>query len=775
MAKFLVIVESPAKAKTIGKYLGRDYIVEASVGHIKDLPSSQLGVDIENDFAPVYEVIKGKKKRIDEIKKSSEKVETVLLAPDPDREGEAIAWHIAEELRKKPKKGETNPGLMTKGGAPIKRVLFNEITKAAILEAIKHPIEIDKSKFEAQQARRILDRIVGYKISPLLWEKVRRGLSAGRVQSVAVRLVCEREALVRAFIKEEYWSVAVRLEGSKAPAFPAKIDKLSGKKLEIPDKAAADAILAALKAGIFSLNEIIKKEQRRFPTPPFITSKLQQEASRKLGFTAKKTMMLAQRLYEGIEIEGETVGLITYMRTDSVRVSDQAIIDVRQFIGSEFGQEFLPEKPIVYKTKKSAQDAHEAIRPTGMAYTPQRAKEFLERDQFRLYELIWQRFVASQMVPAVFDSTVFVIHNGAYELRASGSILKFSGFIRVYREDHDEGDTVDDAEEGKVLPNLSEGETLKPLEWLPEQHFTQPPPRFTEASLVKELEEKGIGRPSTYATIMSTIQDKKYVEKIEGKFHPTQLGGMVNTLLVEHFARIMDVAFTAKMEGELDEVEEGRRAWVSTLQDFYGPFQSDLVKATAAMPNIKRQEIATEFVCEKCQAPMVIKFGKNGEFLACSKYPECRSTKEFERQSDGSIKAVEANNQTDEKCEKCSLPMVIKKGRFGQFLACSGYPECKSTKAISLGINCPDCGKPVAERRTKRGKPFYGCTGYPNCKYASWDKPVNQACPECKSPFLVLKVTKTRGNQLKCPNKDCDFEKDLDTSSPADGAAVESA
>lgn len=774
MAKSLVIVESPAKAKTIGKYLGKDFIVEASIGHIKDLPSRSFGVDIENGFTPDYEVIKGKKKVIDAIKSAAKRVEQVYLAPDPDREGEAIAWHIAEEIKAKPKKGQKSQDgeLATSEGAPIRRVLFNEITKSAIQKAITEPVIIDKKKFEAQQARRILDRIVGYKISPLLWEKVRRGLSAGRVQSVAVRLVCEREQEILKFVPEEYWSLEIRCEGSKKPLFTARLDKKDGKKFELKNKDETDSVLNEVKQGQFVLADILRKEQRRYPTPPFITSKLQQEAARKLGFSAKKTMTLAQRLYEGIEIDtGEVVGLITYMRTDSVRVSDQAIAEVRDYIGSQYGGDYLPEKPTLYKTKKDAQNAHEAIRPTSLKYTPDRVKSFLDKDQFRLYELVWKRFVASQMTPAVFDSTVFIINNGPYEFRASGSVIKFAGFIKVYQEGRDESASQDnDDDDEKTLPLLEKGEVIKIHEYLPAQHFTQPPPRYTEASLVKELEERGIGRPSTYAAIMSTILDKEYVEKIENKFRPTQLGGIVNELLVQHFPHIMDISFTARMEEELDEVEEGARAWTKTLEEFYGQFSEDFSKAQKEMPAVKRQEIKTEFTCDKCGSGMVIKFGRNGEFLACSKYPECKNTAEFARELDGTLKIVAKDNSTDEKCEKCGSPMVIKNGRYGRFMACSAYPKCENTKAISLGVNCPQCGKPIAEKKSRRGKPFYGCTGYPNCQFASWDKPVAKSCPQCSSPYLLSKITKARGAQLKCPNKDCGYEADVEETSQSSEA-----
>ncbi|HBF12873.1 MAG TPA: type I DNA topoisomerase [Deltaproteobacteria bacterium] len=751
----LVIVESPAKAKTIEKYLGKNFRVRASIGHIKDLPTKKLGVDIEHNFKPQYEVITGKKKVIDEIKKVAKESEIVYLAPDPDREGEAIAWHVSEVIE----------GI--KSHPPIKRVLFNEITKNAVREAIEHPVELNRNMFEAQQARRILDRLVGYQISPLLWDKVRRGLSAGRVQSVAVRLVCEREEEIKAFKPEEYWSLEVRLEGSKKPEFVAHLAKKNGNKIEVKSGDEANKIVSYLKNQFFHLAQIQKKEQKRHPTAPFITSKLQQEASRKLGFTAKKTMMLAQRLYEGIELDEGPAGLITYMRTDSTRIAPTAIEEVRQYIVNAYGKNYLPEQPNVYKTKKTAQDAHEAIRPTSMQYTPDKVKKYLERDAFRLYELIWKRFVASQMVSAVLDQTVFIINGGDYQFRSSGSVIKFDGFISVYTEDKDDdgvsaksGD--EENEEGGLLPELKEGETLACHEFLPSQHFTQAPPRYTEASLVKILEEKGIGRPSTYASIISVIQEKKYAEKNDQKkFLPTSLGVIVNDLLVKNFPDVLDVTFTAKMEDELDSVEEGTMKWTDSLSDFYKTFSKTLAKAKVQMKDVKRQEIPTDIACDKCGSVMVIKFGRNGEFLACQSYPECKNTKEFKKTPEGKIEIVK-QEVTNEICDKCSSPMIVKTGRYGKFLACSKYPQCKNAKPIPLGVNCPKCGKALTQKKSKRGRLFYGCTAYPNCDFATWDKPVNQTCPQCRHPYLFEKVTQSRGTELKCPNKECGYSKMVD-------------
>ncbi|MBL7685310.1 MAG: type I DNA topoisomerase, partial [Deltaproteobacteria bacterium] len=622
------------------------------------------------------------------------------------------------------------------------------------------PRKIDSQLFDAQQARRVLDRLVGYQISPLLWDKVQRGLSAGRVQSVAVRIICEREAEIEAFKSTEYWSIHTKLEGSKAPAFLAKLHSRKGEKLEIQNEEQANALKSELETSKYLLKEILRKERRRQAAAPFITSTLQQEAARKLGFTAKKTMMLAQKLYEGVELEGgEIVGLITYMRTDSTRLSDDALREVRAYIQQKYSAEYLPEKPNIYKTKKAAQDAHEAIRPTSTEYPPEAVESFLEKDSLRLYELIWKRFVACQMTPAIFDQTTFVIQASECELRASGSILKFPGFIAVYQEGKDESNTEnsDEDQEG-TMPALNEGEILKLLEIQPEQHFTQPPPRFTEATLVKELEEKGIGRPSTYAAILSTIVDKKYVDKDVGKFKPTQLGKIVNGLLVDHFPAILNVEFTAKMEAELDEVEEGKRKWVEAIADFYGPFDQTLKQAKIEMKNIKKQEIATDLLCEKCGSAMVVKWGRHGEFLACSGYPNCKNTKEIAKSEGGEYAAAE-EQKVDETCPNCAAPMILKRGRFGSFLACSKYPECKTTKAISIGVNCPECSSPLAERKSKRGKSFYGCTGYPKCTFALWDKPVNEKCPQCDSKYLLQKFSKKDGEKVKCPNKDCGYEK----------------
>jgi DNA topoisomerase-1 len=759
MANALVIVESPAKAKTIKKYLGKGYSVMASVGHVLDLPQKDLGVDIENDFEPHYVVIRGKTKILKKITDSAQSVDEVFLATDPDREGEAIAWHIAEKIRHvtKPRKGKEG------AGPRIHRALFNEITSRAIKDAVSKPCDLNAHLFEAQQARRILDRIVGYRLSPLLWDKVRRGLSAGRVQSVAVRIVCEREDEIEKFVTTEYWSVVANLEGSKPPPFEAKLVKIDGEDFAIGNAEDAGRIVEEIKAQPMRLARIRRKERRRNPAPPFTTSKLQQEAARKLGFTAKKTMALAQMLYEGIELGEEgAVGLITYMRTDSVRVSDSAIEDVRAFIANRFGAESLPESPVHYKGKKGAQDAHEAVRPTSCAYPPEAVEAYLERDAMRLYDLIWKRFVASQMKPAVYDQTSFDVEVGRFLLRATGQVLKFPGFIAVYIEGEDEVKEKDE-EENPTLPDLKEGEILNALGIEPHQHFTQPPPRFTEASLVKELEEKGIGRPSTYASIMATIQDKEYVRKIEGRFHPSELGRLVNELLVANFPRVLDVGFTAQMENELDEVEEGRRGWVATLKEFYIPFDEALSEARTKMRDVKREQVKTDIVCEKCGNPMVIKWGRHGEFLACSNYPDCRNTKEFDKAQDGTIKVKEVQ-LSEEKCDQCGSPMLVRRGRYGEFLACSKYPACKGTKSIGTGVSCPECKDGnLVQKRTRGGRVFYGCDRYPNCKYALWDKPVAGPCPQCGSPVLVEKYSRKTGEtSIACPSKGCDYRKKME-------------
>ena len=762
-AKNLVIVESPSKARTLGKYLGRDFQVKASVGHIVDLPKSKLGVDIKKDFAPDFHVIQAKKKVIDDLKKAAKGKENIYLASDPDREGEAIAWHIADQIAKNHKR--------------VHRVLINEITRKAVQEAIANPQELDRNKFDAQIARRILDRLVGYKISPLLWNKVRRGLSAGRVQSVAVRLVCEREKEIRAFNSQEYWSLTALLEGRVPPSFKARLVEWQGQKLDIKkfrldSEPRVQEVIQSLDRASWVIGEVEKKERRRYPTPPFVTSKLQQEAARKLGFQPKRTMQLAQQLYEGVELGDEgSVGLITYMRTDSTRVSNDALNAVRQFIAGQYGKNYLPESPNTYRSKKGAQDAHEAIRPTSLDYSPERVRRYLRRDAFQLYALIWDRFVASQMVPAVFDQTAFEIPVKEAVFRATGQQIKFDGFMKVYIEGRDEraakenGDDESEEESQEtdgMLPDLQKGDALKLLSMDPRQHFTQPPPRFTQASLIKELDENGIGRPSTYAAIISNILDREYVLQDERRtLAPTDLGFLVTDLLVESFPDILNVEFTAGMEDELDKIEDGKQKWTRAMKRFYTPFARDLKKAETEMRDVKRQEVPTDIPCEKCGAMMVIKWGRNGEFLACPQYPECKSTKNFTRDETGKIKVAE-DVQVDEVCDQCGRPMQLRWGKYGKFLGCSGYPECKTIrpleKPVDLGIKCPDCSEGnIKERKSRWGKMFYGCDRYPECKFASWDKPVAGPCPECNDPILIEKVTKRAGRTRRCRKKECGY------------------
>ncbi|MBV8844736.1 MAG: type I DNA topoisomerase [Bryobacterales bacterium] len=803
MARNLVIVESPAKAKTIGKYLGKQYVVKASLGHVKDLPKKDLAVDVENDFTPVYEVIEGKKKLISELKQEAKKSEAVYLAADPDREGEAICFHLQEELQDR------------KNGPKIFRVMFNEITKNAIQKAFEKPSAVNLHLVDAQQARRVLDRLVGYKISPLLWDKVRRGLSAGRVQTVALRLIVDREREIRAFQKKEYWTIDVNLAAKKPPQLSAHLAKKNDENVEIPNQAAADAIVGAVDGAEYIVKSVANREKRRNPVAPFITSTLQQEAARKLRFSVKRTMVLAQRLYEGVELGKEegSVGLITYMRTDSTRISNEALDEVRGLITERYGEQYRPAAPNTYKSKKEAQDAHEAIRPTSSLRTPDSVEKFLAEDELKLYRLIWMRFVASQMTPAVFDQTTIDVNakgkDGAvYLFRATGSVPKFDGFLKVYEEGKDQKDDDDDELKNK-LPAVTEGEVLKFRSIEPEQHFTEPPPRFTEATLVKELEADGVGRPSTYASILSTIQEREYVRKEGGKFIPTELGMVVTDLLLESFDDLFDVTYTARMEAELDDIEEGKVDWRMAMSEFYERFQKDLKHAERTMTDIKRMERPTDLVCEKCGKPMVIKWGKNGSFIACTGYPECKNTRDLAVDLPD-IEKVDLTEQDEQiYCDNCGRPMVLKKGRFGQFMACSGYPDCKTTKQLgeaqkpkdvpldekcpncgnqmvkkygrygefvacsnyptckyvkqkTIGVKCPNCSEgEVVERRSKRGKTFYGCNRYPDCDFVAWGKPVAEPCPECGGSYLIEKYLKA-GPFAQCPNNECKFKKPLE-------------
>lgn len=753
MGKGLLVVESPAKASTLKRYLGKDMEVLASMGHIKNLPKSKLGVDLENGYRAEFVTIKSKASVLKGLKEAAKRADSIYLAPDPDREGEAIAAHIAEEIGGKGKK--------------VYRVLFNEITKKAVLEAMKNVGEINTNKVNAQMARRVLDRLVGYKISPLLWEKVRKGLSAGRVQSVAMRLIVEREKAIRAFVPKEYWTIDGVAESPVPPPFEVRLSHHKGEKMEIGSADDAQTAAQAIRSASLVITKVEKKERKRHPYAPFITSTLQQDASRKLRYAAKRTMSIAQRLYEGLDVGEEgPVGLITYMRTDSTRVSDEAVTEARGFIGRELGGDFLPAQPNVYKTSKSAQDAHEAIRPTSVERTPEKMKKYLEKEDLAVYELVWKRFVASQMTSAVFDVTSVDISAGEYTLRATGSIMKFAGFLKLYEETKEqEADAGDDSDK-RLPPDLVEGLALKLVELTPNQHFTQPPPRYTEATLIRELEENGVGRPSTYAGILDVIQEREYCEAQDRRLTPTNLGMLVTDLLVESFPDIVNVEFTAQMEGELDQVEEGKKGWTAALDDFYKPFEADLAKAKTTMRNVRGEAEKTDLVCEKCGKPMVIKFGRFGKFMACAGYPECKNTKKLDKEG-AVVEKPEAppDEPTDQKCDKCGSPMVIKTGRFGRYIACSRYPECKTTKQIGIGIMCPrpGCGGELGKKRTKAGKTFYGCGNYATtkCDFAVWDEPIAEPCPKCAHPFVVKKVLKS-GVQLKCPNKDCDYKKSLD-------------
>ncbi len=751
MSKGLVIVESPAKAKTIQKYLGKDFTVDASFGHVKDLPKSSLGVDVEDDFSTEYVVIPGKEKVLAKLKKLALAADTIYLAPDPDREGEAIAAHLADELgdEGKKKKGSKKTKKDDGDGDRIRRVTFNEITQRAVKAAFEHPRDIDRNLVDAQQARRVLDRLVGYQVSPLLWDKVRRGLSAGRVQTVALRLIVDREREIKAFEKKEYWTIDANLTGSKPPAFDARFVGRGDERVEVTNGEDAEKIRLALENADWQVRSVEKKERRRNATPPFTTSKLQQDSSRKLRFSVKRTMMIAQRLYEGVELGEEgLVGLITYMRTDSTRVAPEAIAEVREYITSEYGAQYLPQSPNTYKEKKEAQAAHEAIRPTSAMRHPDQVKQYLQEDEFKVYKLIWQRFIASQMNPAVFDQTTVDIDaksaNETFWFRVTGSVMKFDGFLKVYEESKDAKDDEDEELKHK-LPALEAGQKLTLKSLNPEQHFTEPPPRYNEASLVKELEERGIGRPSTYATILSTIQERQYAQKIGGKFTPTEIGLVVTDLLVENFKDIFDFQYTAKLEEELDEIEEGKEKWTDALAEFYKKFAKDLKYAEKHMENIKRMEKPTDEKCERCGAPLVIKWGKHGSFYACSTYdkenPEsCTFTKENPINLPDLDSADMQETAQEEYCENCGRVMVLKRGRFGQFMACTGYPDCKTTRRLDQGKKVPDipldetcplCKRNLILRHGRYGE-FTSCSGYPDCKYVKQNF-IGVKCPSAKT------------------------------------------
>jgi len=751
----LVVVESPTKIRTIKKYLGQQYNVAATVGHIKDLPAKEIGINIEEGFKPKYTNIPGKQKVIKTLRQAAGDTTVIYLAPDPDREGEAIAWHTAEILKKK--------------GRTFHRVLFHELTKNAIHEAIKSPDKLNQNKYEAQQARRILDRLVGYQVSPLLWRKVKGGLSAGRVQSVAVRIICERERAIQAFESEEYWSITAHLEDNSPPPFTAKLVKKNGEKIKIPDEKTSNIIIEELSEEKFIVEKIQKKTVKRNPSPPFITSKLQQEAIRKLRFSAKKTMMVAQQLYEGVELSpGEPEGLITYMRTDSTRISNEAAMEALTFVRDKFGDEYALQKPRFFKNRKKAQDAHEAIRPTSVFNTPEKIKPFLSKDQFTLYELIWKRFVASQMKQALMNNITISISAGPYLFSASGSSVAFPGFMTLYMTTDDQIEserqkTKDD------FPELNEGGILKLNELEPKQHFTMPPPRFSEASLVKELEENGIGRPSTYAAILSTIREKGYVDLVKGYFKPNELGFIVNDLLVKNFADVFDVEFTANMENDLDRIEAAEVNYSEILTKFYDAFKKELDTASTGMLSVKGIGFPTDLTCPQCNNRLHIRMGKNGQFLGCSNYPKCTYTRNYTRDEKGAVHPIEpSSDQTSDRiCDKCGKPMVIKEGRYGTFYACSGYPDCKTTLSTNstnggekTGVHCPEqgCSGELVQRSSKRGKIFYGCSRFPDCTFATWDKPVAKECPECGAKFLVEKTTKKQGTFLACNTKGCGFK-----------------
>ncbi|MFQ5777581.1 MAG: type I DNA topoisomerase [Terriglobia bacterium] len=867
MAKSLVIVESPTKARTIERYLGKDYRVKSSRGHVKDLPRKHLGVDVDKGFQPTYYIIPGKEDVVTGLRKAAQKADAIYLAADPDREGEAICAHLKEILTEKKlvvevaaansrgARGKAARGKVSKRKAAKKksgkkagkkaattvvletappiskrtkifRVAMNEITKRGVQQAFANPAQIDLHLVDAQQARRILDRLVGYEVSPILWDKVKRGLSAGRVQTVALRIVVEREREIRAFKPEEYWTILANLAAGEPPAFDAKLIEHRARKLEVPSQDEAQRSkqfylpneeeakkhVAALEAASFIVESVQQKERRRSPVPPFTTSKLQQESARKLRFSVKRTMVLAQRLYEGKELGAEgSVGLITYMRTDSTRVSQDALNEVRALIPQRFGPAYLPEKPRFYRARKDAQEAHEAIRPTSVHHTPEAVRKYLPEDEFKLYQLIWRRFVASQMNEAVFDQTTIDIRAGDYRLRATGSVMKFDGFLAVYEEGKDEAQRAEEEEEARaaLLPAVREGETLRLNQLKPEQHFTQPPPRYTDASLVKELEEKGIGRPSTYASIISTILDRDYVGKQKGRLFATQLGELVSDLLIKSFDDIFDIRYTARMEEELDEIEEGKLDWRAALDEFYEKFARDLERAGEEMENVKAG-LPTEETCERCGKPMLLRIGRHGLFLACSGYPECTNTREPELD----VRGIDSDDTTPESetqyCENCSREMVIKRGRYGAFYACSGYPDCKTTKPLTargraaqpvllqencpdcggqlqekfgrygpfiacsnfpecrytrqktLGIKCPECGQgELSERRARRGgRRFYGCSRYPECKFTVGHRPLAEPCPQCGAALTYEKRRKGASAHY-CRNPKCNFEQPL--------------
>jgi DNA topoisomerase I len=740
----LVVVESPTKVKTIAKYLDGKYVVKASMGHVRDLPKSQLGVDPKKNFKPKYVVSPTKKKVLDDLVKAAEKADTLYVATDPDREGEAIGWHLAQELPIEKKN--------------VFRITFNEITERAVKAAFTRPGRIDLKKVDAQQARRVLDRLVGYSLSPLLWDKVQRGLSAGRVQSVAVRLIVDREREIQAFVPVEYWTLHARLKAALPPEFTATLREVDGEKAALATGEATQALVDSLQGAPFVVRSVTRGERKRNPAPPFITSTMQQDAGRKLGFSAKKTMTVAQQLYEGIEVGGEgPVGLITYMRTDSVRVAGEAQQEARQWASERIGAEYVPDTPPAYKSRGSAQEAHEAIRPSDVTRDPKSVARFLTKDQLALYRLIWERFMASQLLPAVYDTVSADITAANTVFRAQGQTMKFKGFTAVYVESREEDDAAADEDAESAIPALEEGEVLGLLGLDSKQHFTQPPPRYSEASLIKALEELGIGRPSTYASILGTIiNDRGYVHRERRTLFPTELGMAVTDKLMPYFGDIMDVGFTAQMEDHLDKVEEGELGWVDTVKEFYEPFKRDLARAKKEMGSEKAGVPIGE-ACPECGGDLIERRGRFGKFIACSNYPDCR----YKRNLPGSERAED--EPTDETCPTCGRPMVVKHGRFGKFIACSGYPECKTTKPVTLGIACPKCevGQ-IAERRSRKGKIFFGCSAYPNCDFVLWQRPVTEPCPKCAAPFLTERVMRGGRRVQRCWREGCDFRREVE-------------
>ncbi len=774
MATTLIIVESPAKTKTLRNFLGPGFRAEASMGHVRDLPEKEMGVDIDKGFKPRYVLIPERRETIKRLREAAAKADRVLLASDPDREGEAIAYHLAHVLKL----------------SNAERIEFNEITRQAVLAALDHPRPIDGKRVDAQEARRILDRIVGYRLSPLLWKKVRKGLSAGRVQSVVLRLICDREREILAFVPEEYWTITARLtpQPPEEPwPFEARLIQRDHKKVALKNEADAKAVVADLQGATYRVASVKTREQLRKPQPPFTTSTLQQEAARKLGFSNRKTMIVAQQLYEGVDLgPAGATGLITYMRSDSVRVAPEAQAQARDYIHAHFGERYLPKSPPVYKTKGASQDAHEAIRPTSVARDMAAVEPYLDDDQKKLYRLIWERFVASQMAPAVLDVTTVDIEASRYTFRASGSVVKFDGYMRIYTEGKDTGAEAEDDASDTRLPPLTANQLLDLLELLPKQHFTEPPPRYTEATLVKTLDERGIGRPSTWATFIATILDRGYVVLVDRKFRPTDLGFTVNDLLVKHFPTIMDPDFTSEMETKLDEIEEGHADKLSILRHFYDPFQAAVDLAHEQMQSMKPAPVETDITCPACGRKMMLRQSDRGPFLGCSGYPRCKTV----LNADGTpIAHPESDNAaaTDRTCPKCGKPMVVRQGRYGPFLGCSGYPKCRTVLPLageqgpaaqpqleSTGVKCPKDGGDVVVRRSRRGAVFYGCANYPECDYTTWHRPTGDMCPKCGWPVGAKSFRGRATGLIVCTNPDCDYQERQTAPARADGTVPDS-